>query len=399
MQTSAILDSKPAYRLRVAVGGLQGANAETFRNAVQDCGHAVESAEVISELLVMVLRSDFDIVVCFLEDAQLACNLSWWFAARRPSTQLVLCCEHQEMDAFQSALVDAPRVCLWANLSLDEQILSLESLGPRRGLVGRYLEIELVDYVQIVTINSGSKLIRVETRNGSGYIWFESGAIIHAEFGGLQAEEAVYSMLSGDAGSYCEMPYAAPETRSISSSNTHLLMESSRRQDEGIVSSGQASTHPLDEECYAAIHRLELGASPGASLQDPEDEYEELLSANDIELFSGDELDFAIGDARDFVSHCNGKHGVIQARALPFDRSNQDAEQANNDELYRWASNLLPQFSRAQRPLQSAICHREGQTHFVGLVVERSLIAIQLIGSQDPQVFCQELAQTLGRLR
>lgn len=397
MQPFAILDSENPYPLRVIVGGPPGAQADSFRAAVQECGHTVQSADVISELLVRVLRSDFDIVVCFLEDAQLARDLSWWFAARRPSTQLALCCRTEQIASFQSALIDAPAVCLWADLSLDEQIASLESLGPRRGLVGRYLEIELVDYVQIVTINSGTKLIRVETRNGSGYIWFESGSIVHAEFGGLRAEEAVYAMLSGDAGSYCEMPYCEPENRSISNSNTHLLMEASRRQDEGIAPSGEIADHPLDAGRYAAIYGLEVSDSPIAELLVEEEQYEELLSANDIELFSGDELDFAIGDAGDFVSHCNAKHGVIQARALAFHPTRQEQSRGHRDELYRWANDLLPQFSRAQMPLQSAVCHRVGQTHLVGIVVEQSLVAIQLIGSEDPRAFCQELIQTLGR--
>ncbi len=66
----------------------------------------------------------------------------------------------------------------------------------------------------------------------TGMIYLKDGNIIHAELDEIKGEEAVYELAIWNDGEFNFEPDVEPATRTVSKSNTNLLMEAARRLDE-----------------------------------------------------------------------------------------------------------------------------------------------------------------------
>lgn len=405
MGSSLHLEASHHETLRVVVCGTPDSGAPAFGEAVHDHGHECHRCEGATSLVQYLLAGECDVVVAFLSDPVLVRAVASWFAGRRPSMPLVVQCgSKDDTEALHEALAINPSALLWVDLPPQTQVQQLYSVPLRKGIVGRFLEIELVDYVQVQSLNAANKRVRVQTRNGSGYLWFQQGRIVHAEYGDIDSEAAFYALVSGDSGSFCEVAYAPAPRISIQSSNTHLLMEASRLKDESSVSTAQMGGHPMDAELYHDMCRLERGDLPGdpseseftAILDDAELlSLDDLDCANELEFFGDEALSFEIHNARDFVSYCNAQPGVIQATALAFDAGPEQGDDA--DALRQWGHRALSVLALRDSEPNAAVSFREGQTHFVGVVVGTSLVIMQVLGTHDPFALRDALLEGLGR--
>ncbi|MDH4318213.1 MAG: response regulator [Desulfobulbaceae bacterium] len=93
--------------------------------------------------------------------------------------------------------------------------------------------IELSDIIQINCLSKSSTTLRVKTSSGrEGRVYFNSGAIIHAECGSLAPEEAFYDILTFKGGMIeCISTKALPK-RTIEKDTEALLLEGMARLDE-----------------------------------------------------------------------------------------------------------------------------------------------------------------------
>lgn len=342
--------------------------------------------ETVGLLLRLVLSQELDVVVAYLDDAGQAMALTRWFAGRRPSTRLVFVCGPESKVAIAELGAVNAAVTIWAGKTEQEQLDELASVSKRAGVVGRFLEIELVDYVQIVGLNAASKLIRVETEQGSGYIWFDRGKIVHAEFGTLDSEGAFYALVSGNNGSFCEVAYQAPSRVSIEASNTHLIMEASRLKDESQTESGFLGTHALDESLYTPIVELESMI--------PHQSFDDLESANDIELISDIDIESADEQSLDFLAWCREQEGIVDVDSIAL---TEDISQNFEQELRDWGRRVLFILQcRVSNPL-SVVSHREGQSHFVGVVYRDMLVVVAIESDRDAFEVRDRLLEKAGQ--
>jgi hypothetical protein len=112
---------------------------------------------------------------------------------------------------------------------------SLESGGrPDHEMTfqGSLKELHLPDVIQLVAVSGKSGCFRLSKDGAEGAIYLESGRIVHAVFGRLSGEEAVYSLATWTEGSFRFVPGEEAPAKTISKSNTNLLMEAARRMDE-----------------------------------------------------------------------------------------------------------------------------------------------------------------------
>lgn len=386
--------------LRIAVSGHAASQAQAFVRAAREQGHELRICSSLYALVQMMLRDEFDLAVSYLEDGPQVGALVRWFAGRRPSTELVLAITTQDGEALEDLKTLNPKLSVWRGLSVEDQVQSLQALSPRSGVVGRFLEIDLVDYIQITQLNAASKLIRVSSYEGSGYIWFDRGRIVHAEYGDRDSQEAFYALVSGVAGSFCEVAFQAPAKQSISASNTHLLMEASRLKDEAKLPAFSGTRHPLDTNHFDPLYGLEMGQDVQLVQLDVDSEAQEpandTLTDNELDAFFDASFDLPDQRSQDFVSHCQRVPGVLAAVSVLFDE--QLPLSGPHDELLDWVEAILPVFRCREAMPSNTVVAREGQTHFIAVVLDFHLVAIQIDADCEPYSMRDELVAKASQL-
>ena len=105
---------------------------------------------------------------------------------------------------------------------------------PKREMTfqGSLKELHLPDVIQLVAVSGKSGCFRLSKDGAEGVIYLENGRIVHAILGRLTGEEAVYSLATWSEGTFRFVPSEEPPAKTISKSNTNLLMEAARRMDE-----------------------------------------------------------------------------------------------------------------------------------------------------------------------
>jgi two-component system, chemotaxis family, protein-glutamate methylesterase/glutaminase len=116
-----------------------------------------------------------------------------------------------------------------------EQIrtLILENIAKREdGFVGTLRNIQLTDLIQMCCLSSTTMAIRVAKGTLEGIIYIQKGEIVHASCDVIQGEEAFYSILGWETGSFETLGSIVIPNISIDKSWQSLLMEAVRRIDE-----------------------------------------------------------------------------------------------------------------------------------------------------------------------
>ncbi len=97
---------------------------------------------------------------------------------------------------------------------------------------GSLKELHLPDVIQLVSVSGKSGSFRLERDSHEGFIYLENGKMVHATVGKLSGEEAIYALATWNDGIFRFIPGDSPTEKTISKSNTNLLMEAARRIDE-----------------------------------------------------------------------------------------------------------------------------------------------------------------------
>jgi CheY-like chemotaxis protein len=88
------------------------------------------------------------------------------------------------------------------------------------------------ELLQSLQVNRKTGVLRVETQFGRGELFFEGGDAVHASFGGIDGEEAVYLLFALEDGTFDFRSGVEPTMRTISTGIPSLLLEGMRRMDE-----------------------------------------------------------------------------------------------------------------------------------------------------------------------
>jgi hypothetical protein len=113
---------------------------------------------------------------------------------------------------------------------------------------GSLAELHLPDIIQLISVSGKTGVFHLADGALKGQIYLHDGKIVHAQLEDTSGEEAVYALAIWSKGDFKFEPGVATELRTISKSNTNLLMEAARRLDEWrVLSKKIPSTETIPE--------------------------------------------------------------------------------------------------------------------------------------------------------
>jgi hypothetical protein len=113
---------------------------------------------------------------------------------------------------------------------------------------GSLAELHLPDIIQLISVSGKTGVFHLTDGPLKGQIFLHDGKIVHAQLDDSYGEEAVYSLAIWSQGEFRFEPGIATDQRTISKSNTNLLMEAARRLDEWrVLSKKIPSTEMIPE--------------------------------------------------------------------------------------------------------------------------------------------------------
>jgi hypothetical protein len=113
---------------------------------------------------------------------------------------------------------------------------------------GSLAELHLPDIIQLISVSGKTGVFQLVDGVHRGQIYLHDGKIVHAELEDASGEEAVYALAIWSQGEFKFEAGIATELRTISKSNTNLLMEAARRLDEWRVLSKKIPSTDLIPE-------------------------------------------------------------------------------------------------------------------------------------------------------
>ncbi len=234
-------------------------------------GHATATASTVRQAIERLRGNAFDVVVCDLRmPGGEGTQLLQWLGSYSPSTSVVVVSAFVTPE-FRAEYVPAANLRIVEKpVDLEVLVNTIEQLGPRRGFYGNAIEVELFDYVQMVAISGRDKLIEVTTNVDRGYIWFEHGDVVHAQYGEYRGELAFYKLLAHGRGTFKEVFFRAPQMHTVAHSSTHLLIEAARQADEGVLGQATASERADHEQAHHEGTTTEL-FDPDETVFDPDE--------------------------------------------------------------------------------------------------------------------------------
>lgn len=113
---------------------------------------------------------------------------------------------------------------------IDEEIIRS---APKNAFSGRVEGIDILEYIQLLILSGKPVVVEVVPRSGGrGLLFLDKGRVLHAVFGELVGEEALYQCLNFGGGSFVNLPWYNPETVTIDKPGDYILIEAARRRDE-----------------------------------------------------------------------------------------------------------------------------------------------------------------------
>ena len=97
---------------------------------------------------------------------------------------------------------------------------------------GSLNELPLSDIVQLVAVSGKTGMFSMTRALEKGYVYLQNGQITHAKLGEVVGEDAIYALALWNQGTFQFAPGVESQARTISRSNTNLLLEAARRSDE-----------------------------------------------------------------------------------------------------------------------------------------------------------------------
>ena len=120
---------------------------------------------------------------------------------------------------------------------------------------GSLAELHLPDIIQLISVSGKTGVFHLTNGPLAGEIYLNDGKIVHALLDELSGEEAVYALAIWSQGDFRFDPGVATELRTITKSNTNLLMEAARRLDEWRVLSKKIPSTDMVPEFVVQEHR------------------------------------------------------------------------------------------------------------------------------------------------
>jgi hypothetical protein len=164
--------------------------------------------------------------------------------------------------------------------SSPEPTSAAPALGPpsSAGFAVRLDGASLADLIQMECMRGTRRVIRVSSAQGTGYLFFDRGQLLHATTGTHTGDPAVLSILSWSNGTYEASEQAWPVRTTVESSWQNLLLLSAQHADEStrdeVPDSSEVVSSPKPREVAMTSPRplapgLRVSPSPTAPPEPP----------------------------------------------------------------------------------------------------------------------------------
>ncbi|MCB0833322.1 MAG: DUF4388 domain-containing protein, partial [Bacteroidetes bacterium] len=110
--------------------------------------------------------------------------------------------------------------------------LILKALKEKKGFDGKVSDFQLSDLIQMNVLGRMMAALVVTKGDEKGSVFFNEGAVVHAECGDLVGEEAFYKIISWDTGKFEFHKGEQTDKATIRQGWQSLLLEGMRRKDE-----------------------------------------------------------------------------------------------------------------------------------------------------------------------
>jgi hypothetical protein len=107
---------------------------------------------------------------------------------------------------------------------------------------GSLKELPLADIVQLVAVSGKTGMFALTRGPEQGAVYIQNGQITHAKVNETTGEDAIYALALWNEGQFQFSAGIEPDARTITRSNTNLLMEAARRSDEWKILSKKIPT-------------------------------------------------------------------------------------------------------------------------------------------------------------
>ena len=114
-----------------------------------------------------------------------------------------------------------------------DRTIVAEHVETREVFTGELAEIPPFAVLQVLEMGAKTGLLEVRGSSGTGRVWFAGGQPVHAETEKLAGFDAAVAVVNTERGEFRFDPVVQHDDVSIRASVTELLLEASRRLDEG----------------------------------------------------------------------------------------------------------------------------------------------------------------------
>jgi CheY-like chemotaxis protein len=204
------------------------------------CGRCeILTAENHSQALALIAQQAPDVVILDV-NMPVMDGLQFLRLLRRthPSQQVVMLSGRKDDLTRQACLENGAALYLekWVSRDGFEAVLAaldtLADTAPQTGFRGLMRQVGLQEVLQMECLSRKSSLLEIFTSGSKGRVFIRDGDIIHAEFGTLEGEVALYGLLALQGGEFNLKSFTAPPRVTISGPYEFLLMEAARLRDE-----------------------------------------------------------------------------------------------------------------------------------------------------------------------
>lgn len=214
------------------------AGARRIAKALIRSGFSVKVSEDLEAALALVRACDFDAIV--LDSASWTDareDLTRWISDSNAADRVALLGQDAMASGLREASGLGPNV-VFTDASDMQALSSFIRASARRKsqpecFTGKAEEIDLLSYLQFLVLDRMKTVLEVSSFDGAhGEIFIDGGEILHARFGSLQGEDALFQCLAFKAGSFAHKPWHPPEIATIRRPADSLLFEAARIRDE-----------------------------------------------------------------------------------------------------------------------------------------------------------------------
>ena len=169
-----------------------------------------------------------------VQQDQKLCAMPVAFLASRNDRVLKLRALRQGVDDFLLKSDDLEELVARVQNVLTRETLRKEggARRTRRGITGELDNLSLPDITQTLVMGMKSARVTVSSSERHGKIWFDNGAVVHAETAGQKGDEAFFEMVGWTSGEFVIEHGLKSKHKSVDKDTMFLLMEGLRLMDE-----------------------------------------------------------------------------------------------------------------------------------------------------------------------